>query len=220
MQLPPQFGAYPPNYYYPINIVPYPPGPVPPSPRVPRRSVSPRPVPVSLHPLLTSVRNKVAHWSVTDDPDLARNNPHAHGPEFIHPSILDEPATTPELQQMTLVSDDFPWTITLQAPSNQFISVRMIFNAIYGSLQEPLSHDEWDALSRNAKTNAHRLRCVRLARMPARYAMPNEVLAVRRIDSLAEKTVFSGIQGLGDPVDPSEWNVKLGYTSDRDARRR
>lgn len=233
-------AQYPPNYYYPYNVVGYTAGPVPPSPRViPRRklrlrssltsatadqkknsgSVSPRPV-VVLHPILTSARNRMAHWSVTEEPRLARTNPHTNGPELIHPSTLAEPATTPELHRMTLVSDDFPWTINLAVPSSQFVSVGQVLGAIHGSLQEPLSHDEWDELSRNSKTNAHRSRCVRLARMPARYAMPEDALAIRRVDSLAEKTVFLGMKGLGDLENPSEWNVRLGHVVDRDHRRR
>lgn len=175
---------------------------------------------VELHPVLTSSRNRMIHWSITEDPQLARTNPHSNGPETLHPSILSQPATSPELHKIIIVSDDFPWVITISVPTSDFVTVGQVLGAIHGSLQEPLTHDEWDELTRNAKTNAHRSRCVRLARMPARYGLPEGALAVRRIDSLAEKNIFLGIKRVGDPENPVEWNLKLGHIADRDGRRR
>jgi len=217
-QLPPQYAA--PAFYYPYPVVGYPPPVQPghPSPRVQRRPISPSPE-IELHPVLTGSRSRMMHWLVTEEPALAMNNPaFNNGP--LSPNILNQSATSPGCDNMVLISDDFPWTVTLQVPPDEFVSVKQILGAIYGSLQETLQHEEWDELSRNSKTNAHRSRCVRLARLAPRFHVSPDIVAIRRVDTLAEKIAFMGIKRVGDPSNPSAWNVRLGYASDRDQPRR
>ncbi|GJJ15161.1 hypothetical protein Clacol_009436 [Clathrus columnatus] len=235
--LPPHGPYAAPAYYYPYPVVGYPPQvQQQASPRVQRRKfattpteaflslswlgpISPNPE-IELHPVLSSSRSRMLHWLVTEEPTLAMNNPALNNMGPLPPNILNQAATSPGCDNMVLVSDDFPWTITLQVPSDEFITVRQILGAIFGSLQQTLQHDEWDELSRNSKTNAHRSRCVRLARLPPRFNVPTDIVAIRRVDTLAEKIAFMGIKRVGDPSNPSAWNVRLGYASDRDQVRR
>jgi hypothetical protein len=109
---------------------------------------------------------------------------------------------------MRISSDEFQWRITIRVPD--VVTVRNVLEAIYGTLQESLEQKEWEELSSTERKNAHRARCMRIAKGPTTFALGRKAGTLRRIDIIGDRNIFMGLKPVGPRDEPDEWIVKLG----------
>ncbi|KAF8587747.1 hypothetical protein K439DRAFT_1630356 [Ramaria rubella] len=211
---PAQYPPYPAWYYPQYGGAPvvgnYPPQfPVSPGrqkkERNRRHSLTPPPE-IQLHHLLGGRYRPTTIWDVGQDPSTSQHMTKHGGVEKLPAPFLDEPATSPPVQKMRIVSDAFDWDINIAVPRGTVVTVRHIFGAIHGTLQNQLEKDEWDAEPPNSKRNMHRARCARLAKGPASYKVD---MHIKRVDTLGERTYFMGLKPVGPVEDPEEWLLML-----------
>jgi len=201
-------GGYPVFWYPPYPQAGYAPAVAPRSPRHRRPDLTPSPPPdVIAHSILG--RPTHLQWLVTDDPfggpgqyfPTANSNP-THIPNH----ILSQPATDPPLSSMQLLCEER--AINIAVPGH--VTVRHVLGAISGTLQELITRPEWNDLRSNTKRNAHKARCVRVAKGQATFVINEEAGAIRRVDLLGDRLFFLGLKPVGPRDDPVEWIVKLG----------
>lgn len=171
---------------------------------------------IQLHYLLGGLYRPTALWDVTQDLSAARHVPGRGALEKIPEAILAEPATEPPVHHMRIVSDSFEWVIVISLPRNEVVTVKHVFGAIHGTLEEPLERDEWDEVSTNVKRATHRARGLRLARSPASFKVDPHII---KGDLIGEKSYFMGLKPVGPVEEPKEWLLKLGLPPKSHGRR-
>ena len=168
---------------------------------------------VQVHQLLGGQHRGTAYWDVTQDPESSARQLTGRGVlEPIPDTMLAAPATDPPTPYMKIICDDFPFDITLDVGRGEAISVGMVLGAIFGTLQEPLTRDEWDEETKSGKKRIHKSRCIRLGKTPATFKMDGHVL---KIDLLTDKTFFVSLKPVGPPDRPDHWLLKLGLPPKR-----
>jgi len=168
---------------------------------------SPRPE-LQLHRFLGGQRRPTAVWDVSQGILTARRITSHNSIEQVTPHFLSQPATEPPMSKMRIVSDSFRWDVIIDIPprsSQRFISLKIVLDAIHGTLQEPLDQEEWREKCAADRRRIYRAMCSRLAKSPPSIKAGG---CVWRIDCLEDRTVFLGLRP-GGPS-PEQWILSLG----------
>lgn len=112
----------------------------------------------------------------------------------ISPSELFKPAVYPPVTSLHIVSGlvSPAWPITVTNPSG--VTVWDVLAAIHATLQAPINHSEWDALSAKQRARIQQIfydRCY-----ASRDFKRERSNGVRRIDCLLTATTFAGLSSL------------------------
>lgn len=147
---------------------------------------------VTLHPILscnqTGGRSEVPlRWDVRY---LPRHGVHTFD-AAISPSELMQPAIYPPVKSLHIVSGlvSPTWPITVTNPSG--VTVWDVLANIHATLQVPITHSEWEALSAKQRVRIKQIfyeRCY-----ASRDSKREHSGGVRRIDCLLSTTVFAGL---------------------------
>ncbi|TFK23774.1 hypothetical protein FA15DRAFT_670159 [Coprinopsis marcescibilis] len=134
--------------------------------------------------------------------------------EYGSPLPLDEPATNPPLQNLTIICPEhfteLNWDIHVKAPPfpGSYISVQDTLTAIYQSLRLPVTQGEFDNLPdqvRQAVGAAYYSRYSRIGDPQERSLEAKK--GVKRIDFLAGRHKFMGLSLTHNGLDCWELNV-------------
>ncbi|KAF8345398.1 hypothetical protein F5887DRAFT_966619 [Amanita rubescens] len=143
--------------------------------------------------------------------------------DFVHPPstmpsrrdrissrALDEPATSPPMQSMTLHSPYLPWVIQVVASNRSFVSVRDIIDNIYHCLRTKVGGRELSKqfpkkMDQDRVTAAYRQR-YRHYKDPRTYD-EEKLRGLLRIDFLMGHSKF---RGLSKTDSPSKWFLIFG----------
>ncbi|KAF8621711.1 hypothetical protein AX15_007572 [Amanita polypyramis BW_CC] len=138
--------------------------------------------------------------------------------------VLDEPATIPPIQSMTIACPHMPWVIRVfpssspPSPSRlggQYITIRDILTELYTSLRVPIVHAEYAMLpSERARERAGKAYKRRYRRLQDERAYEEEKIAgLRRVDFLMECTRFAGLSlappGTSASLRKDEWVLNV-----------
>lgn len=107
----------------------------------------------------------------------------------------DEPATHPKVTMLRLVSEHFPWVITVhEAPKGRGVTCGDVIETISHELHKPTTKDDFDRLSSEQQAevaSAYRHNRSRSVDIPA---VPAPGSGMRRVDYLKEDINFAGIE--------------------------
>ncbi|KAJ7755616.1 hypothetical protein DFH07DRAFT_821177 [Mycena maculata] len=132
----------------------------------------------------------------------------------LSPRVLAEPATTPHLPCVTIMSDLFPWRISIYPSSSKpgaYVTVADVLNGIYRGLRQQVRRDELDTLPVpqpfvTAVRKAFHSRCSRVARAGDPVAADSEARkGIRRMDFLLGNHMFAGL--LPTSENPDVWKL-------------
>jgi len=130
--------------------------------------------------------------------------------------VLAEPATTPALPCVTIVSELFPWRISIYPSSSKpgaFVTVADVLNGIYRGLRQQVRKEELENISVPkpfiaSVRQAFYSRCSRLARTVDPAAADSEARkGIRRIDFLLGNHMFAGL--LPTSENPDVWKLAV-----------
>ena len=110
-------------------------------------------------------------------------------------AALCEPATSPSVQTLTVVSHRLPWAITISPSTYPYVCVIDVLGGIYRALREGVTHYEFNSLPtdretrRISKAYEERYRRIR----SQREYQDEKSRGVLRVDFLMEYTKFRGL---------------------------
>lgn len=123
---------------------------------------------------------------------------------------LAQPAVTPPLPFITLISPLMSWEIRVPAAANgAYVTVADVLEATYRSLRIPVSSADFHALRPDMQTRASAAfesRCSGLHRSRDGY-LHERRKGMKRIDLLAERTRFQGLSSTSHG--PNVWTINL-----------
>ncbi|KAH7887214.1 hypothetical protein F5I97DRAFT_1119575 [Phlebopus sp. FC_14] len=164
--------------------------------------------PVAIHPLL-AFHPYVAPtlYDVTLPPHTLAANARS-SPTTLPPHILDEPATQPSMNTLTLISDMLPWRLTIH-PSRHYVSVLDVFHALYPFLRQPVSAAEFKTLpsqeARDEVALAFHTRCRRSVSHEGYEEQ--KAKGVKRVDFLMGRNRFMGLSST--KIGPDVWVLNV-----------
>jgi hypothetical protein len=156
-----------------------------------------------MHPLLRYSFTPTIHFNLLHHPSSITTLPDHRPPALL---TFTEPATSPPLPSLTIISPPLPWSIIVhpQRP-NKFVTVSDVLLALHRALSLPAAADYYDTppphdtWSRATAAFEHRVQT-----LPNWHAQEGErVQGVRRIDFLRGRTCFLGLSRMGK--DPGLW---------------
>jgi hypothetical protein len=122
---------------------------------------------------------------------------------------------------MLITIPRLPWTIRLSAqpvatfPSSRYhdaplayLSAQDILEGIYRALRKPITLEEFQSLSSNKDFRDEVLAAYGKRRSQEAHGMPETQESMRRVDWLAGRTVFEGLEASGEGE--GVWKLKLG----------
>ncbi|KAJ7122760.1 hypothetical protein C8R44DRAFT_621220 [Mycena epipterygia] len=132
----------------------------------------------------------------------------------LSPRVLAEPATTPCLPCVTIISDLFPWRISIHPSSSKpgaFVTVADVLHGLYRDFSRRLRREELESISVPFMTSLRQAfysRCSRLARAVDPAAADSEARkGIGRIDFLLGSHIFSGL--LPTSENPDVWKLSV-----------
>ncbi|KAF8583092.1 hypothetical protein K439DRAFT_1661494 [Ramaria rubella] len=147
--------------------------------------------------------------------------------DYYYP-YLSMSATQPTVSFLLITTPNLPWSIRLRAqqhtsfPSSTYhtgplpyLSVHDVLIGIYMALREPITLEEYDSLASNKELRQEILAAYRKRTTQETRGLPNVQETMRRVDWLAERTIFEGLQ----PSEQGEgvWSLKLGWKKQRNS---
>ncbi|PFH49078.1 hypothetical protein AMATHDRAFT_5224 [Amanita thiersii Skay4041] len=162
---------------------------------------------IRLHPLLSFSTSPLSRYDLMDAPSMMTSH-HVR----ISSRELAEPATSPPVQSMTIVSPHLLWKIRVapRSTSKRFITVADVLNAIYENLRTNITGAEFAALPTEKDmaraTSAYKQRYRR--QRDSRAYEEEKKKGMKRVDFLMGFTRFMGISyaGLGS----NYWMLNVG----------
>ncbi|KAJ7638517.1 hypothetical protein FB45DRAFT_903109 [Roridomyces roridus] len=153
-----------------------------------------------IHNLLSSRSGPALGFDVSSDPAHTLSS-------LLSPPVLAEPATTPCLPCVTIVSDLFPWRISIYPSSSKpgaYVTVADVLCGIYRELRQQVPADDHDLVSApqhilDAASRSFYARCKRDASQRPR--------GLRRIDFLQGRRAFSGLSPTSES--PDIWRLDV-----------
>ena len=143
-----------------------------------------------LHPFLRVSSSPPITYDLTQ-PTSMLYSPHYGIPR----AALCEPATSPSVQTLMVISPRLPWTITVSSSTYHYVSVIDVLDGIYHALRTGVTHHEFNSLQtdrdirRVSKAYEERYRRIR----GQQEYQEEKSRGVRRIDFLMEYTKFRGL---------------------------
>ena len=179
------------------------PGPTPYAfPSSPSKS---RVAPARLHSLVEHSTSPTIIYDFVDPPSAMSSRR-----DRISSRTLAEPATSPPMQSITLISPHLPWRIPVIARNGSFVTVIDVIDAIYHSLRTQVGEQEYKLLptrkDQDRASAAYRQRYKRY-RDPRTYDEERRH-GLRRIDFLMGHSKFRGLSGTDSG--PSTWFLNFG----------
>jgi hypothetical protein len=159
----------------------------------PSSAHKPGPAHVLLHPMLTFARTPSIHFDVSSPPSAITAHHHA-----LSSRVLAEPATSPPLSHLTLLSAHLPWSIPVRPGSSKpgaFVTVGDVFTVLYRALRVNITGHEYNSLppggDQHRAKGAYEKRCRRI-RDP-RGAAEERKGGMKRVDFLMGRLLFTGL---------------------------
>ncbi|KAL0059114.1 hypothetical protein AAF712_014185 [Marasmius tenuissimus] len=121
--------------------------------------------------------------------------------------LLAEPAVTPALSSLVLITHHLPWSITTFPSNGHYVTVRDMLDAIYHALRKNVSQQEYQSCRDKLRVNEAYQR--RYSRIRDYHASRDEKAGgVKRVDFLCGKTRFMGIS----PTSRQNiWGLRLDF---------
>ncbi|KAF8630287.1 hypothetical protein AX15_003020 [Amanita polypyramis BW_CC] len=143
-----------------------------------------------LHMLLEYSTSPNIRYDAADPPSTMTSR---HGP--LPSRAFYEPATSPPMQSITLMSPHLPWRIPVIARNGSFVTVFDVFDAVYQSLRTQVSSSEFNLLptreDQDRASAAYRQRYRRIR--DSRAYDEEKRQGLRRIDFLMGQSKFRGL---------------------------
>lgn len=154
------------------------------------REVQLNPLIEFIHPIASKGKSCSLLWDLRDPPSTVARAVYALPQQYHGPGT--EFATTPPISALRIVCDILPYeSWRIKARNSEGITVRDVFEAIYNTLQVPLTDTELDGLSEK-----HRLRVQNAFEVrwrAARQPVGERRRGMRRVDCLLGSTTFAGL---------------------------
>ncbi|KAJ7507439.1 hypothetical protein B0H11DRAFT_1705347 [Mycena galericulata] len=140
----------------------------------------------------------------------------AYASPSLSPRVLAEPATSPPLPCVTILSDLFPWRISIYPSSSKpgaYVTVADVLHGLYRGLRHRVRKEELETISVPkpfiaSVRQAFHNRCSRLARTVDPAAADSEARkGIRRIDFLLGNHMFTGL--LPTSENPDVWKLAV-----------
>ncbi|EDR00405.1 uncharacterized protein LACBIDRAFT_295783 [Laccaria bicolor S238N-H82] len=146
---------------------------------------------VCIHPHLGLSSVPAINYDVMDHPSSILDHHHHHR---ISSRNLTEPATTPVLRKLSIVSEHLPWTISISASNGSYVTVGDVLEGVYNALQKNITPGEYSSLSSHNKRRAAQAYEQRYRRHRSSQAYDLEKRGgMKRVDFLMGRTKFWGL---------------------------
>jgi len=164
-----------------------------------------RATPTRLHSLVEYSTSPIIYYDFVDPPSAMSSRR-----DRISSRTLTEPATSPPMESMTLISPHLPWRVPVIARNGSSVSIMDIIDAIYHSLRTQIGEPEYKLLptSRDQEraSAAYRQRYKRYR--DRRTHDEEKRQGLRRIDFLMGHSKFRGLSRTDSG--PSTWFLNFG----------
>ena len=152
--------------------------------------VASKPRAAHLHMLLEYSSSPTIRYDFIDPPSAMTSRR-----EGLSNRALSEPATSPPMQSLTLISPHLPWRITVTARNGSFVTVFDVFDTVHRSLRTQVSSSEFKLLpTREDQDRASAAYQQRYRRIRDPRAHDEEKRqGLRRIDFLMGQSNFRGL---------------------------
>lgn len=121
-----------------------------------------------------------------------------------------EPATTPPLSFLTIISIHLPWTIKVYASNGSYVTLEDVFDSIYRNLRMNITGAEFNLFSnqddQRRATRAYEKRYRRRQRNTRAYEEEKRG-GMKRVDFLMGHTKFLGLSN--SSRHPDEWQLRI-----------
>jgi hypothetical protein len=156
--------------------------------------------PVRVHPLLDA---SAVTYDLMDHPSTTTRNKYS-----LTVRTLREPATTPPLPFLTIISMHLPWIIKVYSSNGQFVTLEDVLDSIYRSLRRNITHAEFNMFpTQENQRRASRAYEKRYRRLRNTRAYEEEKRSgMKRVDFLMGHTKFLGISSGSRP---DEWQLRV-----------
>lgn len=155
---------------------------------------------VKIHQAVSAIMGLQYNFDISTDPAIT-----LCGSPFLKPDILREPATSPPLQEIYVVSNLLPWKLRILASKYDFVSVSDVLGGLYCALRIPVKYGEYEGQRPEIKaavSQAFERRVQTLARIDTIAAQAERQKGLKRIDFMKGSHNFAGFTN--DNARPNE----------------
>jgi len=148
------------------------------------------PARVRIHPYLESSSVPAINYDLMDHPSSVLDHHHHH----ISSRVFTEPASTPPLRKLSIISEHLPWTMSIPASNGSYATVGDVLDGVHRALRTNITPAEFSSLSSHDGRRATRAYEQRYRRYRSTEAYEQEKRGgMKRIDFLMGKTKFWGL---------------------------
>jgi len=145
---------------------------------------------VRIHPYLEL---SAINYDVMDHPSSVLNHHHPHH-HRMSSRVFTEPASTPPLMKLSIVSEHLPWTISVYASNRSYVTFGDVLNSVHRALQKHITPAEYSSLSSHDGRRVTQAYEQRYRRHRSNQAYELEKRGgMKRVDFLMGKTKFRGL---------------------------
>lgn len=162
----------------------------------------PLPKSVSIHPILGGKLAAQTNVDISLDPAITHIKS-----RLLTPLVLAEPATSPPLGELFLLSKYLPWKIQILPSTNSWVTVSDVLGGLYCALRLRVTAEEYNRTPSKEKPfvdAAFEQRCEKTKQISSSTAKAERQKGRRRIDFMMGNHSF---QGLSPTDKPDEWKV-------------
>jgi len=148
---------------------------------------------VHIHPYLELLSVPAINYDLMDLPSSVLNHHHHHH-RRISGRVFTEPASTPPLRKLSIVSEYLPWTIGVSASNGSYVTFGDVLDSVHRALQKNITPTEYSSLSSHDRRRATQAYEQRYRRHRSNQAYELEKRGgMKRVDFLLGKTKFWGL---------------------------
>ena len=148
------------------------------------------PARVRIHPYLELSSVPAINYDLMDHPSSVYDH-HNHR---ISSRVFTEPASTPPLRKLSIISEHLPWTISIPASNGSYATVGDVLDGVHRGLRTNITPAEFSSLSSDDGRRATRAYEQRYRRYRSTQAYEHEKRGgMKRIDFLMGKAKFWGL---------------------------
>lgn len=155
-----------------------------------KQAPSKSPARVRIHPYLELSSVPAINYDVMDHPSSVLDHHHHR----ISSRVFTEPASTPPLRKLSIMSEHLPWTISVSASNGSYVTVGDVLDGVYRALQKNITPADYNSLSSHDGRRATRAYEQRYRRHRSNQAYELEKRGgMKRVDLLMGRTKFWGL---------------------------
>lgn len=148
------------------------------------------PARVHIHQYLELSSAPAINYDIMDHPSFIHDRHHHH----ISSRVFAEPASTPPLRKLRIISEHLPWTIGVAASNGSYVTFGDVMDSLYRALQKNITPAEFGSLSSHDGRRATQAYEQRYRRHRSNQAYDQEKRGgMKRVDFLMGKTKFWGL---------------------------